>query len=196
MKVITVCEFSGIVREAFFYEGHDARSNDLLDTEIPGPHIKGDCRLIDFTVYDLMIAFPECRYLTKAGAGNFWNTHRKEQLEAINFVKWLWSRPVPRICIENPAGILSTVWKEPDQYIDPDKFGDPFKKHTGLYLKNLPPLLYTCIRTDSKSFIQNVPDKKDRWKIRSRFFPGVASAMAKQWGSLPILPDSYRLPID
>ena len=182
MKVIVVCEFSGIVRDAFIKQGHDAISCDLLPSESPGPHLQIDCRSLDYSQYDIMIAHPDCRFLTKAGAGLFWNTHRPEQLDALNFVLWLWQRPVNKICIENPAGFLSTAWRTPDQYIDPWWFGHWQKKHTGLWLKNLPPLMATLIYPTPAQFIRNVPNTKDRWKKRSRTFHGIAHAMASQWG--------------
>ncbi|MBU0598703.1 DNA cytosine methyltransferase [Patescibacteria group bacterium] len=187
MNVIIVGEFTGIVRDAFIEKGHNATSNDLLPSESPGPHIQADCKTLDYSPYDLMIAHPSCRFLTKAGAGKFWDNHRAEQKEAIDFVLWLYNRPVPRICIENPAGILTKSWRPPDQYIDPWWFGHWQKKHTGLWLKNFPPLLATLIHPAPAPFIKGIPETKDRWKKRSRTFSGVASAMAAQWGILPVM---------
>jgi site-specific DNA-cytosine methylase len=184
MNVIIVCEFSGIVRDAFIAAGHKAISVDLLPSERPGPHILADCRSLDYSGFDLMIAHPPCTYLTRLGAGKFWNEHRKDQAEAIRFVLWLYNRPVKRICIENPAGILTKAWRHPDQYIDPWWFGHPEMKHTGLWLKNLPPLMATCVNPEKRNFIKGMPGTKDRWKKRSRTFTGIAAAMAQQWGQL------------
>jgi hypothetical protein len=184
MNVIIICEFSGIVRDAFNVAGHNAISCDLLETESPGPHIISDFHSLDYSRFDLLIAHPDCRYLTKAGAGKFWNEHRQEQIKAINDIYWIWNLPVKRICIENPAGILSTVWRKPDQYIDPWLFGHKYMKHTGLWLKNLPPLIATYIYSEPVNFIRNMPGTKDRWKKRSRTFTGIAQAMAEQWGNL------------
>lgn len=187
MRVIVVCEFTGVVRDAFIRHGHDAVSCDLIPTESPGLHIQADCHSLDFSPFDLMIAHPPCTYLTKVGAGSFWNEHRKDQAAAVDFVKWLYARPVPRICIENPAGFLTKSWRPPDEYIDPWWFGHKEKKHTGLWLKNLPPLIATLVYPDSVQFVHNMPDTKDRSKKRSRTFPGIAEAMATQWGCLEII---------
>lgn len=184
MNVIVICERSGRVRDAFIRQGHSAISCDLVETETPGPHIIADAKSLDYSGYDIAIAHPSCRYLTKAGAGKFWNDHRPEQQEALSFVMWLWNLPVERICIENPAGYLSTAWRKPDQYIDPWWFGHKEKKHTGLWLKNLPPLMATLVYPNPVNFIRNMPDTKDRSIKRSRTFPGVAEAMATQWGIL------------
>jgi hypothetical protein len=187
MNVITVCERSGIVRDAFIQAGHKATSNDLAPSERPGPHIMADCRTLDYSQYDLIIAFPECRYLTRAGAGKWWAEHQKEQQEAVKFVLWLWDLPAGKIAIENPAGFLSTAWRPPDQYIDPWQFGHPEKKHTGLWLKNLPPLLTPGAyypRADRLEFVRGMPERKSRSVDRARTFPGVAAAMASQWGCL------------
>lgn len=184
MKVIVICEMSGIVRDAFLAAGYNAESCDLLPSEsAAGRHIQTDCRHLIYENYDLMIAHPDCRYLTKAGAGKFWNEHRREQAEAVKFVKWLFARPVPYICIENPAGFLTKSWRPPDQYIDPWWFGHPERKHTGLWLKNLPPLMATLVHPDRQEFVRNFPGSKSRSKNRSRTFTGIAGAMAKQWGS-------------
>ena len=185
MRVLVVCEFSGTIRDAFLRAGHDAVSCDILPSETPGAHIQADCRQLNYDNYDLMIAHPPCQYLTKAGAGKFWNEHLKEQEEAIEFVLWLWSRPVHYICIENPAGILTKSWRPPDQYIDPWWFGHPERKHTGLWLKNLPPLMATLINPARLEFVQKFSDSKSRSKNRSKTFPGIAGAMANQWGKMP-----------
>jgi len=140
-----------------------------------------DCHSLDYSHFDLLIAHPPCTYLTKAGAGTFWNNHRPEQLDALNFVLWLWLRPVQRICIENPAGYLTKAWRPPDQYIDPWWFGHWQKKHTGLWLKNLPPLMATLVHSSPAQFVRGMPGTKDRWKKRSRTFQGIADAMAYQW---------------
>jgi hypothetical protein len=182
MNVIIVCERSGIVRDAFIEAGHNAVSCDIKDTESQGPHIKADCRSLNYSLYDLMIAHPPCQYLTKAGAGRFWNQHRPEQQQAVEFVIWLWHRPINRICIENPAGFLSTTWRRPDQYIDPYLFGHKEKKHTGLWLKNLPPLMATYVSQDKIEFVRTFGESKSRSINRSRTFTGIAQAMAKQWG--------------
>lgn len=188
MNVVVLCEFSGTVRDAFTRTGHFAVSVDLLPTESPGRHITADCRSLDYSGFDLAIAHPPCTYLTNAGAGKFWDQHRQEQMEAVEFVKWCYSIGVPRVCVENPAGYLTKSWRPPDQYIDPWRFGHREKKHTGLWLKNLPPLMASLVipRADRIEFVRGpgMGESKNRWKKRSRFFPGVAQAMAAQWGCL------------
>ena len=184
MNVIVICERYGIVRDAFIRLGHNAVSCDLVDTEAPGPHLKADARALNYSGYELAIAHPPCQYLTKAGAGKFWNEHRPEQQEALDFVLWLWNLPVEHICIENPAGYLSTAWRKPDQYIDPWWFGHKEKKHTGLWLKNLSPLMATLIYPDPVNWVTNMPGTKNRSLKRSKTFPGIAEAMAVQWGGL------------
>lgn len=188
MKVIIICERSGIVRDAFLRQGHDAVSCDLVASSSPGPHIMADARTLDYSGYDLLIAHPECRYLTKAGAGVFWNAHRPEQQQAVDFVLWIWSLPVYRICVENPAGYLSTAWRKPDQYVDPYWFGHYEKKHTGLWLKNLPPLMASYVCADPVEWVNRIPERADRPEIRSRTFTGIAEAMSRQWGCLDPVP--------
>ena len=107
MNVIIICERSGIIREAFIEKGHKAVSCDLADTETPGPHIIADCRSLDYSRFDLLIAHPPCQYLTKAGGGKFWNEHRLEQNEAVSFVLWIWNLPVER---SRTIGIIKPAW--------------------------------------------------------------------------------------
>lgn len=181
MKVAVLCEFSGVVRDEFLKAGHDAISCDLLPTESPGPHIQGDCRDYDWSEYDLIIAHPPCFCLCVSGA-RWWSEKEEEQKRAIAFVKYIWNLPVKKICIENPVGKLSTVWRKPDQYIQPWQFGHGECKKTGLWLKNLPLLTPTKIVEGREHRIHKMPPGEDRWKERSRFYPGIAAAMADQWG--------------
>ena len=146
MKVLVACEFSGIVRDAFAVRGHDAWSCDYRDTERPGKHFQ--CSVLSHDIvnrgWDLMIAHPDCTYLTVSGARWMSEEWRQEaQLSALFFVKSLWKFPIERIAIENPVGKLSSLWRGPDQIVEPYHFGDPYKKATCLWLKNLPPLLPT-----------------------------------------------------
>lgn len=118
MRVLIACEFSGIVRDAFVSRGHDAWSCDLLDTESPGPHIMGDVLAVLDRGWDLMIAHPPCTHLCSSGARWF---HEKRadgrQQEAIDFFMAMVHAPIPRIAIENPVGIMSSVYRKPDQTI-------------------------------------------------------------------------------
>lgn len=123
MRVLVACEFSGIVREAFRALGHDAWSCDLQPTEIPGNHIQGDvCELLH-DGWDLMVAHPPCTYLSRAGA-RWWNVDGRRELmqEAASFVRTLYDAPIPHVAIENPIGALNTLWRYPDQTIQPYQF--------------------------------------------------------------------------
>ena len=184
MKVLVACEFSGVVRQAFTVRGHDAWSCDLLDTEIPGQHIQGDVRdLAKLPGWDLMIVFPPCTHLAASGA-RWWKDKLTEQAEAIEFVRFLMSADIPRIAVENPIGKLSTAIRKPNQIVQPWMFGHGETKATCLWLKNLPPLEPTNIVAGREARIHKMPPSPDRWKNRSRTFPGVADAMAEQWGHL------------
>ena len=196
MRVLIACEFSGIVRDAFRNAGHDAMSCDLLPTEKPGPHYQGDVRDVINDGWDLMIAHPPCTHLAVAGARYFKNK-RKEQEEALAFIRLLMDAPVHRIAIENPVGVISTRIRKPDQIIQPYMFGDSASKKTCLWLKNLPKLEPTNI-VDRGEYVtfpsgKSMPKwyadawrlpKEERAKIRSKTFQGIADAMAEQWGAL------------
>lgn len=180
MRVLVACEFSGLVREAFAAKGHDAWSCDLLDTEIPGQHIKGDVLDILNDGWDLMIAHPPCTHLAVSGARWFKNKQR-EQIEAIEFFMRLANCNIPRICIENPISIMSTKWRKPDQIIQPWQFGHGETKATCLWLKNLPLLQPTNVVEGREARVHKMSPGPDRWKERSRTYTGVAEAMAQQW---------------
>lgn len=198
MKVLVACEFSGIVRDAFIAEGHDAMSCDLLPSERPGPHYQGDVRDLLGESWDMMIAHPPCTHLCVSGARWFREKRADgRQQEGIDFVMILAAAPIPRIAIENPVGVLSTVWRKPNQIIQPWMFGDAFQKATCLWLKGLPPLLPTQIVGEGElaQFKSGAVMPKwyadawrlppaDRARLRSKTFPGVARAMATQWGTL------------
>lgn len=196
MRVLVACEFSGTVREAFRSLGHDAWSCDLLPTETPGPHIQGDILevLQDWERWDLLIAHPPCTYL--ASSGLHWNTRRPERAalteQAVAFVMALAQAPIPKIAIENPIGCLSTRWRKPDQIIQPWQFGHDASKATCLWLKGLPLLQPTEVLPGGKaarrgnqttSGQNKLPPSADRWKLRSLTYPGIAAAMAAQWGT-------------
>lgn len=183
MKVLVACEFSGRVRDAFINQGHDAISADLLPSETPGPHWVGDIRGMDLSGFDLMVAHPPCTHLAVSGA-RWFKEKAKEQAEALEFVQWLLDLPIPRIALENPVSVISTNIRKPDQIIQPYMFGDPFKKTTCLWLKNLPPLVATNDLGDGEQECWKLGPSPDRWKLRSRTYPGIATAMAEQWGGL------------
>jgi site-specific DNA-cytosine methylase len=186
MEVAVICEFSGIVRDAFTKLGHNAVSYDLLPTERPGRHVEMDVRMMPehlWSDFDLIICHPPCTYLAVSGA-RWWPERQKEQQKAIEFVKYLMNLPVKRIAIENPIGILSTVIRKPDQIIQPWQFGHGETKATCLWLKNLPKLQPTNIVEGREPRIHRMPPGPDRWKERSRTYTGIAQAMAEQWGRL------------
>lgn len=183
MKVLVACEFSGIVREAFKAIGHDAWSCDLLPTEIPGHHIQGDVSLVLDEEWDLMVAHPPCKHLAVSGA-RWFKDKQKEQAEALEFVRTLLNAPIPRIALENPVSVISTHIRKPDQIIQPWMFGHGETKKTCLWLKNLPPLEPTDIVEGREGRVWKMTPSPDRWKDRSRTLPGIAEAMADQWGSI------------
>jgi site-specific DNA-cytosine methylase len=181
MKVIVACEFSGIVRNAFIAAGHEAVSCDLLPSELSGPHIEGDIRDVDLGDYDLLVAHPPCTKLAVSGA-RWFRDKRKEQEEDLAFVGWLMSVPVPRIAIENPVSIISSRIRKPDQIVQPWMFGHGEVKATCFWLRNLPKLCPTKIVEGRHARVWKAGPSPQRWKDRSRTLPGIAAAMATQWG--------------
>ena len=196
MKVLIACEYSGIVRDAFASKGHDAWSCDILPTESPGNHFQGDVLEHLDKGWDLMIAHPPCTHLAVSGAR--WFTEGKKpwslQEEALDFVRKLLAAPIDKIALENPVSVISTKIKKPNQIIQPFEYGHDVTKRTCLWLKNLPNLKPTKIvkpdivlvngkkmsRMHYESF--KLPSK-ERSKVRSKFYTGIANAMADQWGS-------------
>lgn len=183
MKVLVACEFSGVVRDAFRALGHDAWSCDIIPSERSGPHLLGDVREHIRKGWDLMIAHPPCTFLAVSGA-RWFAMRRAEQGAALEFVRLLLDAPVDRIALENPVSVISTRIRKPDQIIQPWQFGHGETKTTCLWLKNLPKLEPTNIVTGRQARVHLEPPGPDRWKNRSRTFPGIAEAMAKQWGAL------------
>ena len=194
-KILIACEYSGVVREAFAKKGHDAWSCDLLPTDQPSDkHIQGDClEVIASQKWDMIIAHPPCTHLSLSGA-KFWAEKRADgrQQAAIKFVEDIWDSDCPLICIENPVGALTKHSKlgKATQYIQPYEFGHAEQKRTGLWLKGLPKLKGTKfidVKGLPKKEVQRLhylPPSKDRWRIRSTTFQGVADAFADQFGGL------------
>lgn len=204
MRVLIACEYSGAVRDAFLARGHDAMSCDLLPTEVPGPHYQGDVRDVMGDGWELMVAHPPCTYLSVSGL--HWNKRRPERAaqteQGLEFVRLLLATPIDRIALENPISCISSRIRKPDQIIQPWQFGHDASKATCLWLKGLPKLTLdprkripgrivgedkrgqTIVRwanqTDSGQ--NKLPPSADRWKIRSETYPGIAAAMAEQWG--------------
>lgn len=181
MRVLVACEFSGTVRDAFIARGHDAMSCDFLPTERPGPHYKGDVREVISEGWDLMIAHPPCTHLAVSGA-RWFEKKLSEQVEALNFVRFLLDSRIPKICLENPVSIISSRIRKPDQIIQPWQFGHGETKATCLWLKGLPPLVPTEIVSGREAAVHRMPPGPDRWKLRSKTYQGIAAAMAAQWG--------------
>ena len=185
MRVLVACEFSGVVRRAFRALGHDAWSCDLLPAEDGSEYpYQGDVLYWDSGPWDLMIAHPPCTYLSRAGA-RWWKAPGRAELadRAAMFVYALRDLPIERIAIENPIGQLNQRWRYPDQTIQPWQFGDPYTKATCLWLKNLPLLKPTNIVEGRHARVHREAPSPDRWKNRSRTLPGIAAAMAEQWGT-------------
>ena len=201
MRVLVACEFSGVVRDAFLARGHDAISCDLLPTESPGPHTQGDVTPILREPWDLVIAFPPCTYLTKA-AGNLLRVKlgwREKMQDAAQFFVACLNANAPRVAVENPrmySDATKIVGRGPDTVIQPHMFGDPWVKTTGLWLKRLDSLIpddpveptgrWVDVRSRTKKI--NGPYSAVRGvrgsRARSRTFPGIARAMAEQWGGV------------
>ena len=191
MKVLVACEFSGVVREAFKAKGHDAWSCDFLPTEIPGNHYQGDVLAVINEGWDLMIAHPPCTYLTvsankwhKPEYKNRFPTREDDRVSAINFFMQLYKSPIDKICVENPIGIMSSRFRKPDQVLQPWMFGHGETKATCLWLNGLNKLVPTNIVDGREQRLHYLPPSKDRWKLRSKTYQGIADAMADQWGNL------------
>jgi site-specific DNA-cytosine methylase len=217
MKVLIACEESQAVCKEFRKLGHEAYSCDILDCSGGHPewHIKNDIiEVISGGGYDMMIAFPPCTHLTVSGARHF-EQKRKDgrQQQGIDFFMAMINAPIEKIAVENPVGIMSSIFRKPNQIIQPYYFGDPFQKTTCLWLKNLPSLYYNLEANmfdsnvtatkdkgemiywiDKKTGKQksqakwhydaliNAKTKEERSTLRSKTFPGIAKAMANQWG--------------
>lgn len=203
MRVLVACEYSGRVRDAFIARGHDAVSCDLLPSDTPGPHVMGDVTALIKEAWDMVIAFPPCTNLSCISAAHWakWQADGTQDRAAEFFLQFTRLDHVPRVAIENPAGVMSTRYRRPDQYVQPWWFGDPWTKRTGLWLKGLPLLVpdqpvesqgpwVGTQRTKkggplSKEGSRVLGGKKTtagRSHSRSATFPGVARAMSEQWG--------------
>lgn len=203
MKILIACEYSGTVRDAFIAKGHDAMSCDLLPSESRGPHYQGSVFDVLGDGWDMMIGHPPCTYISYAGTAH-WNKPGRIvlRLEALEFFRQLWEAPIEKICLENPKSCASPVIAKYSQSIQPFYFGDSAYKTTWLWLKNLPLLTYATqdtlfeqktavpppepiyVEKDGKKrhFTEACKGGKDVAKNRAKFWPGIAEAMASQWG--------------
>ena len=196
MKVLVACEYSGRVRDAFTKLGHDAMSCDLLETESPGNHFKGDVREVLGGGWDLMIAHPDCTYIANSGVS--WLdrdiTRWKKLYSACDFFKLFLNHPCAKVVIENPIPHkygLNWIGQKYSQTIQPYQFGHLETKRTCLWLKGVDPLVETnnvkaemdLLPKNQSNRLHYLPPSPDRWKQRSRTFQGIADAMAMQWGN-------------
>lgn len=202
MKVLVACEMSGVVRRAFTERGHDAYSCDLVGSlDDSDHHIVGDVRALKGLDWDLVIAHPPCTSLTVAG--NRWYADRPDLFEpAVSFAKSFFSY-APRVCVENPIGRLSTLFRRPDQIIQPYEFGDDASKRTCLWLQGLDVLTIDPDKRKPGRLVEYPPGSghfverwenqtdsgqnklgpsADRAELRSRTYLGIAEAMAREWG--------------
>lgn len=196
MRVLVACEFSGTVRRAFLDRGHDAWSCDLLPADDQsGRHVVGDARDLLNDGWDLLIAHPPCTRLCNSGVrwlstpppGLTADDMRRDLAAGADLFSAFWNAPVPRIGVENPvmhrhAKALIRDYAPPAQSVQPWQFGHGESKRTCLWLRGLSPLVPTDIVQGREQRVHRMPPSPDRWRERSRFFPGIAAAMADQWG--------------
>ncbi len=199
VRVLIACEYSGVVRNAFTARGHDAWSCDLLPSEDgSNRHIQGDVRDVLGDGWDMLIvAHPPCtrlcnsgvRWLTVPPPGKTAEQMRAELEAGADLFSTLWNAPIPHRALENPvmhrhAKALIRNYREPAQSVQPWQFGHGECKRTCLWLHDLPPLTPTRIVEGREQRVHRMSPSPTRWKERSRFYPGIAAAMAEQWGSL------------
>lgn len=196
MRVLVACEFSGTVRRAFSAHGHDAWSCDLLPAEDgSNRHIVGDARDLLGGGWDLLIAHPPCTRLCNSGvrwlsvppSGRTLAEMWADLDEGAALFAAFWNALIPLVAVENPvmhkhAKAKITDYAEPSQSIQPWQFGHGETKRTCLWLRNLPPLRPTNIVAGREPRVHHMSPGPDRWRERSRFFSGIADAMADQWG--------------
>lgn len=193
IRVLVACEYSGTVRDAFIAEGFDAMSCDLLPTDVPGPHYQGDVMAIINAGWDLMVAHPPCTYLCNSGVR--WltrdgkpNAERLKKMQVgARFFKRLLRARIPHIAVENPimhGYARHIVGRGQDCIVQPWQHGHGESKATCLWLKGLPPLAPSAVVAGREQRLWKLPPSADRWKLRSATYPGIARAMAVQWGAV------------
>lgn len=185
MKVLVGCEESGVVRDAFIARGHDAMSCDLEPTRRPGPHYQGDVfDVIDYP-WDLAIFHFPCTHTSVSGAKHFaakWADGRQAAGVALFMRGWRRAVHIPRVAFEQPVSILSSLFRKPDQIIQPWQFGHGEIKATCLWLRGLPPLTPTQVVDGREARVHLMPPGPNRARDRSATYQGIADAMAEQWG--------------
>jgi len=185
MKILVACEESQIVTKEFRNKGHDAWSCDIEPCSggYPEWHLQQDVRPLLRQTWDLIIAFPPCTHLASSGARWFAEKQKDgRQLEAIKFFMLFANCSCPKVAIENPIGIMSSIWRKPDQIIQPWMFGHSETKATCLWLKGLSLLKPTKIVVGREQRIWKMSPSSERSKLRSKTYLGIAKAMVKQWG--------------
>lgn len=188
-RILVACEFSGVVRDAFRKRGYRAWSCDILPSEPPSHYHKQEdvCSVLFREAWDLIIAHPPCTYLSVSGA-RWFKDRIEEQKIAIEFFSMFTrlhqTSTCDKWCIENPIGIMSTRYRKPNQIVQPWMFGHGETKATCLWLNELPLLQPTDIVPGREARIHKMPPSKDRGKLRSITYQGIADAMAEQWGPL------------
>jgi hypothetical protein len=188
MLVLVACESSGVVREAFRSRGHEAWSCDLLPADDGSEfHIQGDVFSVLHEGWDLVIAHPPCTHLASSGARWFAQKaadgRQQDGIRLFLGIRDRCQQIGSRFAIENPVGIMSRLWRKPDQIVQPWMFGHGETKATCLWLGGVKALVPTNIVDGREPRIHRLPPTSDRWKIRSRTYQGIADAMAEQWGS-------------
>jgi hypothetical protein len=206
LRILIGCETSGVMRRAFAAMGHDAWSCDLLPSEDSSPqHIIADVRSVLRDGWDMGIFHPTCtrlcnsgvRWLTRAPNGKTLPQMWAELEDGAALFSAVWNAPIPRVAVENPVMHKHAKARiedyRPPQTVQPHWFGDEAFKATGLYLRGLPKLVRTHFLTlpakgtpehKAWSMVHMASPGPDRWRIRSRTFPGIANACAEQWGRL------------
>ena len=185
MKVLIACEFSGIVRDAFISRGHDAISCDLLPTERLGPHIQGNVLPVLKEPWDLVIAHPPCTYLSNSGVRWLYTEAGRHQkmVKASIFFKMCLRANAPHVAVENPVMHGWACIRKADFTIQPWQFGHGETKRICWWTKGLSKLEPTNVVSGRTPRVHYARPGKNRWKERSRFYPGIAEAMAYQWGN-------------
>ena len=196
MKILIACEESQTVCKAFREKGHEAYSCDIQECSGGHPewHIQGDVLEQLDKDWDMIIAHPPCTDLAVSGARHFAKkiADGRQQKSVEFFIKFTGLK-CPKVMIENPIGIMSRLYRKPDQIIQPWQFGDPFQKSTCLWLKGLPKLIPTKIVDKGEFYVSPSGKRLPKWyndgikgqnrtKVRNKTFQGIADAMAEQWG--------------
>lgn len=194
MRVLCACEESQAVTTELRRGGLTAFSCDLLPTTGRHPewHIQADALEVAKMDWDMLLAFPPCTHLSVSGAKWFEEKRRDgRQQRAIGFfLAFTALDHIPMVAIENPVGIMSRLYRKPDQIIQPWQFGHPETKATCLWLKGLPRLEPTndvreqleALAPAGRNRIHHMPPGPERGKLRSKTYKGIARAMAEQWG--------------